>query len=338
MQRKLCSLADALDALGQNSSQIHELVGRGVLRLYVNVPADVLVLSIDIQDALPIKAQPLHGNPPYPPTVVDSETLFLEMDAQRSEAFMKTGIARQSIFSFALTTDLNGDVTRTRAPVPTFQHENALVPYKSSFLSGSRRFVTYSMRNLNYFDDSARWDVHCLVEITKENVYVQHADLSKTLEDLKSANVDFSLDIPLIVENYTSKKLVALRAVLLELWGAAAAQGRNVPSSGSTAQLLVDRYHFSKNHAKHGATIIHRASFKIHQDGSLHLSAPELEALIDCSDYWKQGDFNDRSLYPRNNTIKAELTGRYNFPEYLADAGVGILRPEIAAKVGRPKG
>lgn len=335
MNQKLCSLADASDMLGDSQSHVLDLAARGMLRLNIKVPSDVLLYSVDVQDACRAQAPTIHGNPPYPPMRMAAEAIFLEIGIQQSESLSNNGFAQQSLFDFALTVSSGGSTSRARAPAPTPSHEHAIVPYKIDFGSRARRFATYSKLDLEYIEKSGKWDMPHLVDIASHHLYALRSQLVKLLEDRKLARTDFSADVPLAAQPYTSQKLRDLHALLLELWGTHLIS-TDLPSRESIVELLISRYTFTGNQAEHGAAMIRRASTTKCPDGKFKLSAPDIVALIACSDlYWAAAISGKSRSYPSVLKIQEELIIQYNFQAYTAKVAASIIRPDWGKTVGR---
>jgi hypothetical protein len=332
MNQKLYSLADAADALGKSQSDILALAAHGALRLYIEVPSDVLLYSVDLQH---VKIVTIHGNPPYPPTRVASNAIFLEIGTQEIATLLKDRPAQQSLFEFALKVFSDGTASRDRAPVPAPTLEDAIAPYKNDVGARARRFATYSKHDLEYIEQTGRWDMPYLVDLTSHQFYVLRSQLAKLLDEKKLTRPDFRADVPLGTGPHISQKLRDLHALLLELWETYITSTA-LPAREAIEELLKSQYSFTGNQAEHGAAMIRRATTTKCPDGQLKLSAPDIAALIACSDlYWATAISGKSRSYPSVLKIVEELAIQYNFQAYRAKAAASIIRPDWGRTVGR---
>lgn len=336
-QKALCSLAAAAEALGDSIHRLLESTTYGSLRLYVKVPQDVLLFSIDEEQASPPRHTSTFSNPPFPPKLLDSKMTFLEISKKDRVNLFNNGFTQQTIFTFAIKVLPDSSISRERAPGSTSPSRYPVMPYKVDVGGLARRFATYSKRDYRQLEASGNWDMAHVLDITAEDVYVLRSELSKLIQDRKLKYADFASDVPLTVEPHTSKKLVALHTVLLEVWWLSSDQNEPVPGPESISATLIAKHKFSKNHAKHAAAMILRASVTKRLPQRPQLVAKEIAAVIDCSSHWHNFDSNDPRTYPANKEIMNELVSRHDFPTYLAEAATGIIRPEHASKGGRRK-
>jgi len=327
--KALCSLTDAAKILG-SEDQALALAARGELKMYVKIPDGSLLCSANRYDCQPQMSRPL-GNPTYPPFLVAKEMTFLEIDAQQCLSLQENRYAQQSLFSFAIRLAPNGSISRERPPGPV-QSALSTIAYQDSPLGLDRNFILCS----SLPDDKAKVpSAMKTVEIEPNDVLMQTQRLTNLARKPKEGRIDFSKDIPLEVHAHTSKRLISLHAVLLELCAESAANGgAALPHAKAISSLLRARHEFSGNQADAGAQWIKRA--KLRMDGDrMRLDAPEIAALIEWAGYWEKTS-TDASEYPRNaDTVKHLM--KLGIPEYLAEVAPSIIKPDYAVKVGRPR-
>ena len=118
-QKALCSLAAAAEALGDSIHRLLESTTYGSLRLYVKVPQDVLLFSIDEEQASPPRHTSTFSNPPFPPKLLDSKMTFLEISKKDRVNLFNNGFTQQTIFTFAIKVLPDSSISRERAPGST---------------------------------------------------------------------------------------------------------------------------------------------------------------------------------------------------------------------------
>lgn len=337
IKKPILDLTEAESATKRNEQQILQLAANGQLRAYIKTPSDTLVFSIDSHELSPENSpRTFLGRLPMPPEEVKTRPILLEVDPETSKTALAIGFAEQREFRFALTTDNNASLHRTNAPVPINNRQDEFSMYRSTpFDHVRRRFVAYSLVDINEIRKTDNWQRAQWLEITPANIWFTRSDIEKLILDSQPIAESFVKSIPLNIAEHTAQKVIGLRALAIELLWENATAGTPLPTQQEIAQMLIERYKFSGKQAKSSAYVIGHASVIFHDGIKPEIRAKHLRGLLECSDHWEKA-LRDNRNHPRNEDMISDLVKKHGFPQHIAEGIISVINP-VGNKGGRPR-
>lgn len=339
IKKPILDLTEAGSATKRNDQQILQLAASGRLRAYIKMPSGAIVFSVDSRELNPEKDSRhlFHvGRLPMPPEEVKRRSILLEVDSKTSETILTIGFAEQREFRFALTTGDNASLQRINAPVPANNRQDEFSMHRSTpFDHVHRRFVAYSLVDIDEIRRTDNWQRAQWLEIIPTNLWFARSDIEKLALDSQPIAESFVKSIPLNIAEHTSQKVIDLRAFAIELLWENATAGTPLPTQQEIARILVERYKFSGKQAKSSAYVIGHASVIFHDGIKPEIRAKHLRGLLECSDHWEKA-LRDNRNHPRNEDMISDLVKKHGFPQHIAEGIVSVINP-VGNKGGRPR-
>ncbi|WP_208279516.1 hypothetical protein [Massilia oculi] len=336
LKKAIYSLKEAAKLTFQSIEFLLREGAKGEIPLYTPMPEQLVLFSVDFSELFP----PSEGSfyhammtaPPLPFRVPTPQ--LLELSNTTCRGLLNNGASRQSVFSRAVVIRDDGNFEAISTSCAEKKKNRYLLDEGESLV---RLLACYEIDFSPKLVNRNRFSYPRDIEVTPDSTYVTRPTLFNLLNRTPALVSAFEADLPIPDAQHISAKLVGLRRLLLDLWEDRINEGRQLPSNEIIAGKLRSKYEFSKNLANKGAMLIKQSHIAWDQEEKREkLIAPYVGALIACADlHWLNIDSPD--YYSKNKEMVDWLVSKHKFPGYLAEAGVGIIRPETATKGGRPR-
>jgi len=342
---RIYSLEKAAAFLNTDTDTILEYAVQGTISLFVDIPDDVLMCSINQdflkyhdpacrQDEKDILRSLVSGATPIALAGVE----YLRLYSSDCAAIKKRGECNQAIYPGALHANAAQELVNMVLPA---MKSSSFREYPDFSLS--RCIACYARGT----DIAQRLGVLKRIRITEDSVRVLGKDLNVLLT-IAGRQSTPSLTIPFedgFVEHaYMSKRLIVLHRAAVAFWN----PNHESPATPTNDNIAdwIQREYLKETNQKFGKTLA-KSLVKIIRNGyenwdQTYIDKQKIEGklsqfgvIVELSEVWKNVDFSRRDTYP--SRIKEELVDVFNFPEDLAAWVVTLLRPEGASAGGRPK-
>jgi hypothetical protein len=309
---------------------------QGKIELYVEMSASLALLSVDKRQVRHAKNRMLPNRrqaEPMPAFCLEEPHRFLEIDVDQCQHLLNNDRAQQAVFTYALCIEGDGSMARKRATAPMQSPDvlRGIGNVEIELGKLMRCFATYHPTQL--LPDALGFPHP--IDISLDSTYITRQTVIALGRPSQIQLSGFTIHVQLPAGEHISRELTDLYNLLVELRTTSATEGQPLISSQDIFDILENKYGFSKNKAGFASKVIENATIEEDDAGVLTLHAPEMLALIACSEDWRYA-LNNRKRYPSNEKIIDKLKSEYKFPKGRAEVAAGIIRPESATKGGRP--